>query len=223
MNILMHYEKSGWMRFIGHLDMVSVLERAIRRAGYPLSYTGGFNPTPKLSLIDPLSLGVSSTYELAQVLFEEEIDLETFPEKLNAQLPEGVVCHGVKVIPLHASYSRDLYASRYRFDLPETVSVDQDLVDRINEAEPLMADRTVKRKKRLVHYQIDIKPLVYKVERVEGENALEAVISSSQNAHLNARQFLETVIKTLGLDLNMDDVLITRTGQYDVAMDLIQV
>ncbi|MFH1087432.1 MAG: TIGR03936 family radical SAM-associated protein, partial [Chloroflexota bacterium] len=46
------------LRFISHLDLMRLWERAFRRAGVPLAYSQGFTPHPSISLAAPLALGV---------------------------------------------------------------------------------------------------------------------------------------------------------------------
>ena len=38
------YSKTGMLRFIGHLDLQKLWERALRRADLPVRYSQGFNP-----------------------------------------------------------------------------------------------------------------------------------------------------------------------------------
>ena len=44
------------IKYISHLDMMRLLQRALRRAEIPVAYSGGFNPQPRLSIALPLSL-----------------------------------------------------------------------------------------------------------------------------------------------------------------------
>lgn len=52
------------VKFISHLDIVRVWERAFRRAKIPLAYSQGFSPHPRISLAAPLAVGVTSEAEL---------------------------------------------------------------------------------------------------------------------------------------------------------------
>lgn len=59
------YAKDGTARFIGHLDLVRLFDRTLRRAGVPIAYSQGFHPHPKISFGPPLSLGMRSRAEYA--------------------------------------------------------------------------------------------------------------------------------------------------------------
>ena len=43
------YGKHGAARFTGHLDLIRVFDRTLRRAGIPVAYSQGFSPHPKIS------------------------------------------------------------------------------------------------------------------------------------------------------------------------------
>ena len=84
------YQKTGPAAYLSHLDLVRVMERAARRAGVPLAYSGGFNPHPKMVFASPLPVGVSGEAELADVETEREVSPGEWVEKLGACLPRGI-------------------------------------------------------------------------------------------------------------------------------------
>ena len=51
------FSKLGIARYIGHLDLHRSWERALRRGGVELAYTGGFHPQPRIQLASALPLG----------------------------------------------------------------------------------------------------------------------------------------------------------------------
>ena len=56
--------KLGDMALIGHLDLVRMLDRAVRRAALPISFTGGYHPGPRIAPANALMLGATSTAEV---------------------------------------------------------------------------------------------------------------------------------------------------------------
>jgi len=90
MTIRSRFHKKGDMVFISHLDLVRVFERAIRRANIPVGYTQGFNPRPMMSFATALSLGVASDGEYMDIQLSEELDADSFTDRLNNVLPEGL-------------------------------------------------------------------------------------------------------------------------------------
>ncbi|MEJ2052533.1 MAG: TIGR03960 family B12-binding radical SAM protein [Calditrichaceae bacterium] len=93
----MCYTKTGYARFISHLDLIRVFERTCRRAEIPVAYSEGFNPRPKFSFAPPLSLGYSSESEYMDVEIKQGFSGE-LKEKLNAHLPEGIFINNIKEI-----------------------------------------------------------------------------------------------------------------------------
>lgn len=84
------FSKKGMMRYISHLDLMRLFQRAFRRAGLPLKITQGFNPHPKFSIKRALKLGLESEDEEATVVFNESMSVDNFKEKLSCELPEGI-------------------------------------------------------------------------------------------------------------------------------------
>ncbi len=76
------------MRFISHLDMTRFMARTIRRAELPVWYTEGFNPHLYMTFALPLSLGFESDYGVLDIrILDDDYDISTIPEKLNAVCP----------------------------------------------------------------------------------------------------------------------------------------
>ncbi|MEG3988372.1 TIGR03960 family B12-binding radical SAM protein [Microcoleus sp. S28C3] len=108
------FGKVGDMALVGHLDLLRLLDRVVRRADLPISFTGGFHPNPRISLANALPLGVTSTGEIADFELTEPIDIESFREKLAAKLPENIPIYKVEPIDLKAaSASQLLEAAEY--------------------------------------------------------------------------------------------------------------
>ena len=85
------YKKSGPARFFGHLEMMNLFIRAIRRAALKIRFSGGFHPKPKISFHNPLPVGMQSEEESFYITFRQAVDADGLPATLNRQLPEGLV------------------------------------------------------------------------------------------------------------------------------------
>ncbi|MEG5079265.1 TIGR03960 family B12-binding radical SAM protein [Microcoleus sp. AT8-B4] len=108
------FGKVGDMALVGHLDLIRLFDRVVRRADLPISFTGGFHPNPRISLANALPLGVTSTGEIADFELTEPIDIDSFREKLAAKLPENIPIYKVEPIDLKApSASQLLEAAEY--------------------------------------------------------------------------------------------------------------
>ena len=82
------FSKEGDMRFIGHLDLIALFQRAFRRAKTRVAYSQGFHPHPLLKFALPLSLGMESRGEYFDAEMEENIEPEKIIDLL--VLPVGI-------------------------------------------------------------------------------------------------------------------------------------
>ncbi len=80
----------GDTRFISHHDTMRALARALTRAGWPVAFSSGFNPLPRLSLPLPRSVGMASSGELAMIDLREVSDPAALLEMLAPQMPRGM-------------------------------------------------------------------------------------------------------------------------------------
>jgi radical SAM family uncharacterized protein/radical SAM-linked protein len=84
------YSRLGQARFFGHLEMVNIVLRAIRRARIPMAYSQGFHPLPKISFDDPLPLGFESKEEVFRLQVPAAFRTEDIIHRLTDELPEGL-------------------------------------------------------------------------------------------------------------------------------------
>lgn len=85
------FEKKGNAIWISHLDLMRVFQRSFKRAGLPLTHSGGFNPRPSVSIALPLSVGVESACELLDFdLDGYEVSCGEMRDRLNETLVSGV-------------------------------------------------------------------------------------------------------------------------------------
>ena len=85
------FEKTGNAVWISHLDLMRLFQRAFKRAGLPLTHSGGFTPRPQVSIALPLSVGVESQCELLDFDLDGQMpDLDEIRDRLNQALVPGV-------------------------------------------------------------------------------------------------------------------------------------
>ncbi len=84
------YSKTGDARFFGHLEMVNIFLRALRRAEIPLKYSEGFHPKPRVSFDNPLPVGIESLSECCLLVLTRHLSPDRITGALNARLPDGL-------------------------------------------------------------------------------------------------------------------------------------
>ncbi|HLO83614.1 MAG TPA: TIGR03936 family radical SAM-associated protein [Nostocaceae cyanobacterium] len=108
------FGKLGDMALVSHLDLMRLFDRVVRRAGLPVAFTGGFHPTPRISLASALALGATSSGEIVDFELTQTLDVETFREKLSSQLPPDIPVYQVEQIDLKAkAANQSLTAAEY--------------------------------------------------------------------------------------------------------------
>ena len=84
------FKRGEELKFISHLDITRLWQRAFVRAGIPLAYSQGFNPHPQISLAAPLPVGVTGEAEFMDIYCAKNVSPPYFTEAVNRELPEGI-------------------------------------------------------------------------------------------------------------------------------------
>jgi radical SAM-linked protein len=104
MRLRITFSKTGSLRYIGHLDLQTVWERTLRRAGLPLAYTQGFHPGPKIQIASALPLGFTGRAEIVDVWLSENgatasADvLRPYEDRLQSAAPPGLTILSVEQV-----------------------------------------------------------------------------------------------------------------------------
>ncbi|MDD5590303.1 MAG: TIGR03936 family radical SAM-associated protein [Dehalococcoidales bacterium] len=84
------FKRGEEIKFISHLDLIRLWQRALHRARLPLAYSKGFSPHPQISMAMPLAIGVTSEAELADIFLDMPVSPHFFSAALSRQLPPGI-------------------------------------------------------------------------------------------------------------------------------------
>jgi len=84
------FSRGEELKFLSHLDLMRLWERALRRAELPLAYSEGFTPHPQIALAAPLSVGVTSQAELMDVFLSRWVPPQSFIIQVSKQLSCGI-------------------------------------------------------------------------------------------------------------------------------------
>jgi radical SAM-linked protein len=119
MRLRVKYGKTEAGRYLSHLDLARTLERALRRARWPLAFSEGFNPHPKFSFASALAVGVTSGGEYLDVELRERAALPGLKDSLEAALPGALAL--LDLIEIHGpkrGLSAMINRARYQAALP---------------------------------------------------------------------------------------------------------
>lgn len=90
------FSKLGEARFFGHLELATIVQRAVKRAGLTVKYSKGFNPAMRLAFDNALPVGMESEEEFFTIFLDQTLSCRAIEKKLNQQLPAGLTvigCH----------------------------------------------------------------------------------------------------------------------------------
>jgi radical SAM family uncharacterized protein/radical SAM-linked protein len=143
--IRIRFEKLGRMRFLSHLEMLTLFIRAVGRAKIPMRYSQGYHPHPKFSFATALSVGIESHAEYLDMEVDAGFSPQQLQVALNLSLPEGVRVLEADLVPMKApALSVIMERVRYQVTLPEELAAD--LPDKVSgflalESSPLRREK----------------------------------------------------------------------------------
>ena len=112
------FAKTGSMALLSHLDLMRLLERALRRSELPISFSGGFHPLPRIQIALALPLGAEAHGEWMDLEFTEAVEAGRLREILQPLLPQGIEILSVDEVPVRGkSLSQEISGAEWSFDL----------------------------------------------------------------------------------------------------------
>jgi radical SAM-linked protein len=84
------FPKSDRLAFLGHLEVISTIERSIRRADLPFAVSNGFARRMKVQFSSALPVGVSSKAEYFDLFLTEHLDEEHVLDLLGRYSPTAL-------------------------------------------------------------------------------------------------------------------------------------
>jgi radical SAM family uncharacterized protein/radical SAM-linked protein len=154
-----YYSKLDQAKYFGHLELVNIFLRALKRAEIPLKYSQGFHPKPKISFDDPLPIGIESHQEHFTLAVADFVKPDAVLQGLNTHLPEGLLIHDCRLAPLKSG-AHTAKSSAYQISIPGHDFDTQKLASFVNSSEATitLTNRKGKLKK------IDLKDMVVNIK-----------------------------------------------------------
>lgn len=131
----LRFSKNGVMRYLSHLELITVFTRAVSRGGVPILFSLGFHPHPRFSFGTATSVGVESVAEYMDMFVVSGISAAEVQERLNNVLPDGLrIIEAEEIDAKSPSISTLIDATRYRITI---ANADPDLL--LNQSVQFMA------------------------------------------------------------------------------------
>ncbi|SDH74330.1 radical SAM-linked protein [Desulfosporosinus hippei DSM 8344] len=217
MRLRIAYTKIEDARYIAHLDLTRVFERAIRRSGIHMSYSEGFNPRPKISFGFALAVGTEGEREYVDVELREDVDLGEVLARVQEQLPPGIrLLQGRAMDPGAKSLMAVLNAASYRIRVPMALPI-QD--ERLQEAVGAWLGRehvTFSRYSKKGPTDKDIRPWVKHLEgKIQGDEVLfDLEVEMGNSGSVRPEEVLASLRELENLPIELDELQVIRTGVH---------
>ena len=198
--VRIRFAKTDRAKYISHLDINRVFQRAFARAEINLWFTEGFNPHPYMSFSLPLSLGVESLCENVDIRLNDDLSDIELKDRLNSVLPEGI-----KVIDAYDDFmdSSKIVYSDYVFKLEfKDNKAALDKLNKVLSSDEILALKKGKQGKRRVLKETDIKQFIVSYNSsVRGEQiVINFRLLTGPEKNLNPSLLFDTLIRLIDTD-----------------------
>ena len=203
MRIRVTYKKDGALLFTSTLDVQTIWERSVRRAGLKLQYSQGFHPQPRIQIANPLPLGIIGERELIDIWLVDEEKPAEIVRRINKGLPEGMQVTNIEQVEeTGPSLPKQIDASEYRVDLLDPAYSADNLVKIAKEM--LSKDNLPRVRNRKAY---DLRPLIQELSVQEMEEG-NVVILMKMPSNSSQTGRPEEVMAEMGISL--EDFRVTR-------------
>jgi radical SAM-linked protein len=184
MHLRAEYRLEPELKFLGNLDTMHLMERALRRAEIPYALSEGFNPHVKLSMGTVLPVGLWGTKEYFDLEIKERMGLEHFMSSLNRVLPPGLQLQEcIEIEPGAPSLMKTINTACYVFI---GAAPDEAMLNDILDSTTLPIPSRGKRKDVIK----DLRPGLFRLE-LEKDNGIRAWVSANEPLNIRYDELLD--------------------------------
>lgn len=181
------HRKTAAIKFVGHLDLQSALQRTMARAQLPVAYSKGFSPHMELSSAQPLAVGMTSQAEYLRLALKEELKGEEVLRRLCQAQPPGIEFLKVWLLPDKFPAPMALLdAVTTTLELPWSEQDVDRMVALLDSREPMVATSKNKKGKTVAK---DLRALIIDYDKLK-PTSLKITSRAGSRAHLNLDQLL---------------------------------
>ena len=214
------FSKTGILRYLSHLELITSMTRALRRAGIPFDFSKGFHPKPEMSFGPPLNVGVAGEKEYFDMEVFTPFDVELYSGRLSETLPAGIRISRMAVIPMNEP-SLTGFVSRYDYIVGAPKSADN-FAAGVGLPSPTVSETLEKVIVRREDKEVDLSPCIESVEQIENANgrfrdlfgldlawAYKIVLRDREDVRIRLGEITEAIF-----GIKMEDLSVVRTRMY---------
>lgn len=214
MKIRIKFEKTGAMKFIGHLDIMRYFQKSMRRAEIDIAYSEGYSPHQIMSFAAPLGVGLTSGGEYLDIEAGLCLSSADAVRRLNSVMVDGIKVLSFRKLPEDSGNAMSIVAAAdylVTFREGKTPVADEELEKKLTEFyaqdEIVILKKTKKSEK-----EVDIKPLIYSLDVKDGGIFMQLATGSANN--LKPELVMEAFAAFLGKVLEEFALMIHRSEVY---------
>lgn len=208
------FSKEGYAKYTSHLDVNRLFRRSIRKQGLTLAYSQGFNPHPKMSFGQPLSLGYGALKEHLEIETVDSYQPWFIKDRLSEVMPEGIKIldckpmeSGIKSLAAIADYAcYDVY-----FKTEMNVDKLQDILESYLAQNEIVTLKTSKKKKEPVKVNIKEKIRSLSIDKNENTACLSMNLDCGSISNLSPELVISTFMEYSGLNIERSLIEVIRT------------
>ncbi|MBI5573122.1 MAG: DUF2344 domain-containing protein [Elusimicrobia bacterium] len=164
--IRVKYTKGKPLRFLTHLEVVSAIRQAVRRASLPVCMSSGFSPQPKVSFGPPLAVGYTSNCEIFDMEMFRRIGADEVEKSLSLSMPSALgIISASSVLIISKSVDLIVNAAKYSVEMSLQNEVAQIKIKDFFSAKEFLIERITDKSRRT----IDVRPLMVYMKYADGK------------------------------------------------------
>ncbi len=209
------FSKIDKMKFIGHLDLLKIVQRTFVRAKLPIAYSKGFNPHQLMSFALPLSLSVESVGEYLDIELDNDVEPSQIKEALNKELPNGLAIIEVKkLVEGRKAAAAELRAATYEVYVENQPLKEK--VDLVNSSDKVLIMKKTKRSLE----EVDIKEDILKVAYNMDKDCIEMLISTGSQRNIKPEHVLDFMgLLECNTKVKRIEMFLEKDGEYIALID----
>lgn len=213
MKVRIKFSKEGPMKFVGHLDTMRYFQKAVRRAELPVAYSEGFSPHMIMSFAAPLGVGITSVGEYFDMELRETVPTAEIERRLNETMVSGIqVISARRVEDGKASKAMSLVAAadylvEFREGREPEAGWQEHLLEFYRQDSIMVLKKTKKNEK-----EIDIKPLIYRLELQD--NKIFLTLASASANYTKPELVLDTFFAWMKWEMEPFSYMVQRCEVY---------
>ncbi len=172
------YRKTGDAKYLGHMELVNLISRNLRRSGIPVKYSSGFHKIIKLICGNPLPVGYESLEEFFIIEVHEDFDTNVIQPLMNSLFPDDLKIMNVEYVDRRCDI-QEMPNKQYRLVLKDCEILKEDL-ENFEKAEHVAYEKV---NKKGVRQTVNLKDFVKNIQ-IESPGTITFDLISAGQVHV---------------------------------------